>query len=104
MKGWLEALLGRKANGRRKEGCGMGRVKFSEWLRQESMKDETLAPCLPANLAVDFLCNYLLGEDWYCVMPMHAEQVNAEIVQEILMKYSRKYRKEYKRAIRRLVG
>ena len=80
----------------------MGKMNFVEWLRQESKRDELCAPCLPADTAVNFLCNYLLGEDWYCVMPIHAEQVNTEIVHSILMKYSRRYRKEYKRAVRRL--
>lgn len=78
----------------------MGKVKkFTEWLEQEAKDDNLCPPSLPAQLAVDYLCNYLLGEDWYCVMPMHTEQVNTEIVHEILMKYSRKYRKEHKEAV-----
>jgi hypothetical protein len=80
----------------------MGKMSFVEWLREESKRDELCAPSLPSHLAVDFLCNYLLGEDWYCVMPMNGEQVNTEIVNAILMKYSRRYKKEYKKAVRRL--
>ena len=80
----------------------MGKMNFVEWLRKESKRDEICAPCLPADKAVNFLCNYLLGEDWYCVMPIHAEQVNTEIVHEILMKYSRRYRKEYKRIVKEI--
>lgn len=81
----------------------MGKISFVEWLREESKRDELCPPSLPSHLAVDYLCNYLLGEDWYCVMPIHAEQVNTEIVHAILMKYSRRYRKEYKKAVRELV-
>lgn len=85
------------------EGGRMVNLKtFTEWIEQEAKEDNLCPPSLPANLAVQFLCNYLLGEDWYCVMPIHAEQVNTEIVHAILMKYSRKYRKEYKKAVRRL--
>ena len=50
-----------------------------------------------AQLAVNVLIEYLLGEDWYVVDPIHNSQVNTVAVHEILMKYSRKYRKEQKR-------
>ena len=80
----------------------MGEVKFTEWLRRESERCNICSPALPAQRAIKFICDYLLGEDWYCVMPMHTEQVNAEIVHEILWKYSRKYRKEYKACIRKI--
>lgn len=80
----------------------MGNMKYTEWLEQEMKENELCPPSLPAQRAVDFLCNYLLGEDWYCVMPIHTEQVNAEIVQAILLKHSGKYRKEYKKRIKEL--
>ena len=80
----------------------MGKLKFTEWLKREAESNNICALSLPAQKAVDFICNYLLGEDWYCVMPIHAEQANTEIVHEILMKYSRRYRKEYKRAVREM--
>lgn len=31
------------------------------------------------------LTDYLLGDDWYVVTPMHAYQVNTEIVSEIML-------------------
>lgn len=81
----------------------MGKMSFVEWLRKELKRDELCEPSLPAQLAVDYLCNYILGEDWYRAMPMHTEQVNVEIVHAILMKHSQRYRKEYKKAVRELV-
>ena len=86
----------------KKEGA-KGMKSFTEWIKHNAEEDNICPPSLPAQRAVDFLCNYLLGEDWYCVMPIHTEQVNTEKVHQILMKYSRKYRKEYKKAIRELV-
>lgn len=52
-------------------------------------------------MAVDVLIEYLLGEDWYVVAPIHNSQVNTVAVHEILMKYSRKYRKDRKERKRR---
>lgn len=57
-----------------------------------------LAPPLEAQKAINFLSNYLLGENWYDSSGVtHPEQVNARIVHEILMKYSPEYRKEIKK-------
>lgn len=73
-------------------------MTFTEWLEAEYAKDENkdniCPPPLNAQLAVDFLKDYLLGEDWYVVMPISTEQANTEIVHAILKKYSKKYRKE----------
>lgn len=48
-------------------------------------KDTT--PAMDAQVALDELQRYLLGEDWYIVTPMHTGQVNTEIVIEIESKY-----------------
>lgn len=71
-------------------------MKFTEWLDREWSKDadNMCPPPLDAQLAVNFLKDYLLGEDWFSTMPMSTKQVNTEIVDAILDKYSRKYRKE----------
>lgn len=44
-------------------------------------------PPMDAQIAVNELCKYLLGEDWYCNMPYGAEQMNTEIVLAIEHKY-----------------
>lgn len=44
--------------------------------------------------AVNKLAEYLLGKDYYIVDPIHSEQANDVIVDDILKKYSRRYRKE----------
>ena len=68
------------------------------------MADDTYGLC-PAptsdKLALDVLREYLLGEDWYTVMPLSREQVNTEIVASILERYSKKYRKDLKNFQRR---
>jgi len=42
---------------------------------------------MKAQVALDELCRYFLGEDWYTTMPESQEQVNTEIVYEIERKY-----------------
>lgn len=72
-------------------------MTFTEWLDKNWEKDNMFPPCLDAQKAVDFLCDYLMGEDYYIVNPLSTAQANSEIVHDILYKYSKKYRKEYKR-------
>ena len=74
--------------------------KFTEWLRDYAEDCGIFSPPLDAQMAVDFLQNYLLGEDWYVINPISTQQANTEVVHTILYKYSRKYRKEWKRARR----
>lgn len=50
------------------------------------------SPPMKAQVAINELCRYFLGEDWYTVMPVSNEQVNTEIVYEIETKY-KGYRK-----------
>ena len=70
---------------------------FSEWLDKNwTDKDNMCPPPLPAQKAVYFLLDYLIG-DWYSAMPMSTEHINVEIVNLILSKYSKKYRKERKK-------
>lgn len=53
-----------------------------------------------AQLAVNVLQEYLLGEDYYIVDPLPNCQANTIIVHDILLLYSRRYRKEWKRRVR----
>lgn len=46
------------------------------------------APCMTAQVAVDELCRYFLGANWYnCSGFTHPEQVNVNIVAEIEKQY-----------------
>ena len=63
-------------------------MEFQKWLDENWEKDNMFPPCLDAQLAIDFLCNYLLGEDYYIVNPLCTAQANCEIVHDILYKYS----------------
>ncbi len=75
--------------------------QFTYWLAREAEDCGLMQPPLAPQRAVDFLMDYLLGEDWYIVNPVNSEQCNTQIVHEVLYKYSREYRKEYSRAMRR---
>lgn len=46
-------------------------------------------PPMKAQTAVDELCRYLLGDDWYSTNPLSAEQLNTEIVYEIECRYKK---------------
>lgn len=50
---------------------------------------------MEAQQALDILINYLLGDDWYVVSPMHTKQVNACAVEQILDKYSKTWKKDW---------
>ena len=49
-----------------------------------------------AQLALNILTDYLLGEDWYVATSMSQEQVNACVVEQILDKYSKQWKKDWK--------
>lgn len=51
-------------------------------------------PPMEAQTAVNELCRYLLGDDWYSVNPLGAEQINTEIVYEIECRYKKHRRRK----------
>lgn len=71
-------------------------MTFNEWLDNNWEKNNMFPPVLEEQKALDFLKQYLLGEDWYSVNPISTKQINCEVVHDILYKYSKKYRKEIK--------
>lgn len=71
-------------------------MTFNEWLDNNWKKNNMFPPELDGQKALDFLKQYLLGEDWYSVNPISTKQINCEVVHDILYKYSKKYRKEIK--------
>jgi hypothetical protein len=59
--------------------------------------DYGLCPApMEAQVALDILSSYLLGDDWYTSLPVSVEQGNAILVEQILDKYSKKWRKDWK--------
>jgi len=69
----------------------------------ERLSDDTFGMCpapMSADLALQILKDYLLGEDFYIVMPSPQEQANTIIVATILQKYSKEYRKDRKKYIK----
>lgn len=71
---------------------------LTSWLQNDAKDCGLCDPPMKAQEAVDFLKDYLLGENWYVTMPQNVEQCNTAIVIEILYKYSPKFRKELKEA------
>lgn len=67
------------------------------------LSDETYGICpapMSAEVALQILTDYLLGEDFYISMPLSPRQANTEIVAAILKKYSKEYSKDRKRFIK----
>ena len=75
--------------------------QLTYWLQYEAKDCGLMQPPMKDTLALDFLKDYLLGEDWYIVNPVNHEQGNTQLVHEILYKYSWQYRLEYNRATKR---
>lgn len=48
---------------------------------------------MDAQVAVNELCRYILGKDWYVVMPLGQKQINTEIVYAIECKLRRHHGK-----------
>jgi len=69
---------------------------LTDWFENDAKDCGLCDPPMKADLAIEFLKNYLLGENWYVTMPENGEQCNTAIVTEILYKYSSKFRKELK--------
>lgn len=71
-------------------------MNFAEWLDENWEDDNIFHPPIDAELALNFLCEYLLGEDWYSYSPMSHKQIRTEMVENILFKYSQRYKNELK--------
>lgn len=66
---------------------------------ENNISDTSYGLCpapMNAQQALNILCDYLLGENWYVVMPLSVEQINACAVEQILDKYSKQWRKDWK--------
>ena len=73
-------------------------MNFAEWLyEQEKNSNNILAPSLNSQLALSFLIDYLLEDNWYIYYSASEGQSNAHAVDDILTKYSKRYKKEIKK-------
>ena len=50
-----------------------------------------LSPPMDAQVAINELRRYFLGDEWYVPLPLNQEQVNTEIVYAIECQYRRRY-------------
>ena len=76
-------------------------IKEKEGKRED--KDNIYCTGITDKEFVNFIIEYLLGEDWYVADPLGHNQVNQIALEEILDKYSKKFRKElsnYKRGVK----
>ena len=70
---------------------------------RENIEDHTYGLCptpMAAQVAVNILCDYLLGDDWYFVGSVSVEQGNAMVVELILDKYSKQWKKDWKNYVK----
>jgi hypothetical protein len=51
---------------------------------------KTIRDYMDSQVALNELCEYLLGKDWYVAEPLSQSQVNERIVSEIKSKYKPK--------------
>ena len=75
-------------------------ASFLKWQLANWADHDMIPPELPAQEAIHFLKDYLLGEKWYFVPPENAKRGNVYIVDAILYRYSRKYRNEIRKYYR----
>lgn len=62
---------------------------------KNAIDDTTKICAISAQDALNTLCNYLLGDDWYIVDSVSGAQANLIIIEQILNKYSAEYRKDF---------
>ena len=73
----------------------------------EVLSDNTYGLCpapMSSDVTLQILVDYLLGENFYIVMPLSQEQANTEIVAAILDKYSKEYKKDRKKFMKEKGG
>ena len=76
-------------------------MNFIEYMkkrnREREDKDNMYPVIMSDREALNFLEDYLLGDDYQITDPISNAQANVIVVHDILYKYSKRYRKEYKK-------
>lgn len=65
-----------------------------------NLEDHSYGVCpapMSANVALEILSSYLLGDDFCINMTVSPDQANSVVVQNILFKYSKKWKKDHKK-------
>ena len=70
------------------------KMTFTEWYQKNKTRWGMYPPPMSEKEALNFLCDYLLGEDWGLPYVYTRQQVNFEIVKAILTKYSDRFNAE----------
>ena len=76
-------------------------MNFIEYIKKRNSEREDKDNMYPVVMtdreALNFLEDYLLGDDYQITDPISNAQANVIVVHDILYKYSKRYRKEYKK-------
>lgn len=76
-------------------------MNFIEYMKKRNSEREDKDNMYPVIMsdreALNFLEDYLLGDDYQITDPISNAQANVIVVHDILYKYSKRYRKEYKK-------
>ena len=76
-------------------------MNFIEYIKKRNSEREDKDNMYPVIMsdreALNFLEDYLLGDDYQITDPISNAQANVIVVHDILYKYSKRYRKEYKK-------
>ncbi len=70
---------------------------------RDNIEDTNYGLCpapMNAQTAINILCDYLLGDDWYFAGSASVEQGNAIVVELILDKYSKQFKKDWKNYVK----
>lgn len=57
-------------------------------------KDDLCPPPMDAQICLDYLSHYLLGDGYVTALPLGRDQVNTVVTSQILEKYSKRLAKE----------
>ena len=72
--------------------------EFGQFLRERTDEDyDLMPPPCDAQTGLNILIRHFLGEKWYCMLPVHQEQINTEAISEILMKFPNGEQKKERR-------
>lgn len=70
---------------------------MAERYKNREDKDNIFGVGISDKEFIQFIIDYLLGEDWYVVDPLGHKQINEIALYKILERYSKRYKRERKR-------
>lgn len=65
-------------------------AKFAYEKANGEFDNDLMPPPTTAEDGLGILIKHFLGDDWYCMLPVHITQIYTEAISEILQKYPKK--------------